>query len=50
MELRIADLQRDAHLLPTIKTTAETILSEYPVQATAIIRRWLGGSERYGQV
>ena len=50
MELRIADLQRDAHLLPKIKTTAETILAEYPVQAEAIIRRWLGGSERYGQV
>lgn len=50
MELRIADLQRDAHLLPQIKTTAETILAEYPVQAEAIIRRWLGGSERYGQV
>ncbi len=50
MELRIADLQRDAHLLPKIKTTAETILAEYPAQAEAIIRRWLGGSERYGQV
>ena len=50
MELRIADLQRDAHLLPKIKTTAETILAEYPVQAEAIIRRWMGGSERYGQV
>lgn len=50
MELRIANLQRDAHLLPTIKTAAETILSEYPLQAAAIIRRWLGGSERYGQV
>jgi len=50
MELRIADLQRDAHLLPKIKTTAETILGEYPTGADAIIRRWLGGSERYGQV
>jgi len=50
MELRIADLQRDAHLLPKIKTTSEIILAEYPVQADAIIRRWLGGSERYGQV
>ena len=50
MELRIADLQRDAQLLPNIKTTAETLLSKHPQQATAIIRRWLGGSERYGQV
>jgi ATP-dependent DNA helicase RecG len=50
MELRIADLQRDAHLLPTIKKTAETMLTKHPSQAHAIIRRWLGGSERYGQV
>ncbi|MDX2348982.1 MAG: ATP-dependent DNA helicase RecG [Porticoccus sp.] len=50
MELRIADLQRDAHLLPNIKKTAETMLALHPSQAHAIIRRWLGGSERYGQV
>ncbi len=50
MELRIADLQRDAHLLPNIKKTAETMLARYPSQANAIIRRWMGGSERYGQV
>ena len=50
MEFRIADLQRDAHLLPNIKETAEIILKEQPLQAQAIIRRWLGGSERYGQV
>lgn len=50
MALRIADLQRDAHLLPEIKKAAETMMKEYPAQANAIIRRWLGGSERYGQV
>lgn len=50
MELRIADLQRDAHLLPNIKKTAETILTDQPSQAQAVIRRWLGSSERYGQV
>jgi ATP-dependent DNA helicase RecG len=50
MELRIADLQRDAQLLPAIKRTAETMLTEHPSQAHAIIRRWLSGSERYGQV
>ncbi|MEH6468080.1 MAG: ATP-dependent DNA helicase RecG [Porticoccus sp.] len=50
MELRIADLQRDAHLLPNIKKTAETMLAQHPSQAHAIIRRWLGGSERYGLV
>lgn len=50
MELRIADLQRDAHLLPDIKKSAETLLKQHPTQAQAIIRRWLGDSNRYGQV
>ena len=50
MALRIADLQRDAHLIPEIKRSAETILSQHPLKADAIIHRWLGGSERYGQV
>lgn len=50
MALRIADLQRDAHLLPEIKKSAEVMLAEHPLQADAIINRWLGGSERYGQV
>lgn len=50
MELRIADLQRDAQLLPDIKKSAETLLKQHPTQAQAIIRRWLGDSNRYGQV
>jgi ATP-dependent DNA helicase RecG len=50
MALRIADLQRDAPLLPEIKKVAEMMVEKYPSQTNAIIRRWLGGSERYGQV
>jgi ATP-dependent DNA helicase RecG len=50
MELRIADLQRDAQLLPDIKKTAKTLLKQHPTQAQAIIRRWLGDRNRYGQV
>lgn len=50
MELRIADLQRDAHLLPAIKQTASVLLGQHPEHAKAIIDRWLGSNERYGQV
>jgi ATP-dependent DNA helicase RecG len=48
--LRIADLQRDSHLLPEIRRTAMALLAESPERAQAIIQRWLAGSERYGQV
>ncbi|WP_461481652.1 ATP-dependent DNA helicase RecG [Porticoccus sp.] len=50
MALRIADLQRDSHLLPEIKRTASGLLAQSPDRAQAIVQRWLGGSERYGQV
>ncbi len=48
--LRIADLLRDAQLLPRVKTTAEQLLAHYPALAAPLIRRWLGEGERYGQV
>jgi ATP-dependent DNA helicase RecG len=50
MAFRIADLQRDGHLLPEIKLSAELLLDQHPLNAQAIIRRWLGDGERYGQV
>ena len=50
MAFRIADLQRDGHLLPEIKISAELLLDQHPLNAQAIIRRWLGDGERYGQV
>ncbi len=50
MQLRIADLLRDGQLLPDVKRTAETLWRDQPQSATAIIRRWLRGTERYAQV
>ena len=50
MVMRIADLQRDANLLPEIKKIAQMLLEKHPLNAQAIIRRWLGGGECYGQV
>jgi len=50
MVMRIADLQRDANLLPEIKKIAQLLLEKHPLNAQAIIRRWLGGGERFGQV
>jgi ATP-dependent DNA helicase RecG len=50
LQLRIADLLRDEDLLPQVRQTADELLRDYPAHAEAIIRRWLGDGERYGEV
>ena len=49
MQLHIADLQRDAHMLPQIKATAEKLLVNHPENVDPLINRWLGLSEQYAQ-
>lgn len=50
VNLRIADLQRDQAMLPSIAVCAEKILGGYPQQVELIIQRWLGEGLRYGDV
>jgi ATP-dependent DNA helicase RecG len=49
-QLRVADLSRDADLLPRVQTAAETLLREYPQVVGSLIRRWVGHAEQYGRV
>jgi len=49
MQLHIADLQRDAHMLPQIKHLAENLLLNHPNLVDGLIARWLGQSEQYAQ-
>lgn len=49
-EYRIANLVRDAELLPAVQRAAETIRRSSPDSAAAIVRRWLGDTKRYGKV
>ncbi|WP_334131874.1 ATP-dependent DNA helicase RecG, partial [Silanimonas lenta] len=44
---RIADLARDAHLLPAVHGVAERLLAETPALAEALIARWVGSAARY---
>lgn len=46
-ELRIADLVRDAHLLPKVQHAAQQLLRSHPANANALIQRWLAGREGY---
>ena len=49
MQFRIADLQRDAHLLPEIKRIATALLLNHANHVDPLIARWLGQSEQYAQ-
>jgi ATP-dependent DNA helicase RecG len=49
-EYRIANLIRDAALMPQVQLTAEVLSRESVALARAIIRRWLGDAGRYGKV
>jgi ATP-dependent DNA helicase RecG len=47
-DLKIADLIRDAALIPEIKNMAEFVWREYPSNSQALINRWLAYKEEYG--
>ena len=49
-QMRVADLLRDADLLPRVQTAAETLLREWPLHVAPLIRRWVGHAEQYGRV
>lgn len=46
-ELKIADLVRDSHLIPTIQQHAYLLWNKYPEQAALLINRWLANKEKY---
>jgi len=46
-ELKIADLVRDAHLIPTVQQQAYLLWNKYPQQAVLLINRWLANKEKY---
>jgi ATP-dependent DNA helicase RecG len=49
-DYRIANLSRDAELMPGVQAAAEVIARNHPDRADAIVRRWLGDAGRYGKV
>src|SRR5690606_20010285 len=46
-EFRLADLARDADLLPQAHALAERLLNESPAVAERIVARWIGTAVRY---
>jgi ATP-dependent DNA helicase RecG len=49
-DYRIANLVRDADLLPKVQRAADEITRRGPDLARAIVHRWLGDAGRYGKV
>jgi ATP-dependent DNA helicase RecG len=50
MQLRIADLLRDADLLPLVIEISEQLLATEPKSVDALIRRWIRGEAEYAKV
>jgi ATP-dependent DNA helicase RecG len=48
-QLRVADLTRDADLLPKVQAAA-ALLESSPDAMAALAARWIGSGERYGRV
>ena len=50
MQLKIADLVRNADLLPMVIEISDTFLAENAADVDALVRRWNSGQMRYARV
>ena len=50
MQLKVADLVRDADLLPAVQRAADLMLGGPAANIAALQRRWVGDGERFGKV
>ena len=50
VQFRVADLVRDADLLPQVQQAAARLASQHPQQVSIIIDRWLADAQQFAQV
>jgi ATP-dependent DNA helicase RecG len=50
MQLKVADLMRDADLLPRVQAIADVMERAHEANIAALKRRWIGASTHYGKV
>jgi ATP-dependent DNA helicase RecG len=50
MQMRVADLVRDADLLPQVQRAAELMLTDNEANIAPLLARWVGRGERFGKV
>ena len=49
-DLRIADLVRDAKLIPQVQKTADILLNNHPRHVQSLIKRWVADRVMFGKV
>jgi ATP-dependent DNA helicase RecG len=50
MQLKVADLMRDADLLAGVQSAADVMMRSHADNIAPLVRRWIGASTRYGKV
>ncbi|VXB35990.1 ATP-dependent DNA helicase [Pseudomonas sp. 8BK] len=50
LQFKVADLMRDADLLPSVRDAAQALLEHWPQHVSPLLERWLRHGQQYGQV
>ncbi|MCE1116622.1 MULTISPECIES: ATP-dependent DNA helicase RecG [Pseudomonas] len=50
LQFKVADLMRDADLLPAVRDAAQALLVRWPHHVSPLLDRWLRHGQQYGQV
>ncbi len=50
LQFKVADLMRDADLLPAVRDAAQALLEHWPQHVAPLLERWLRHGQQYGQV
>ena len=50
LQFKVADLMRDADLLPAVRDAAQALLEHWPQHVSPLLDRWLRHGQQYGQV
>ncbi|MBD8624492.1 ATP-dependent DNA helicase RecG [Pseudomonas sp. CFBP 13727] len=50
LQFKVADLMRDADLLPAVRDAAQVLIERWPGHVTPLLERWLRHGQQYGQV
>ncbi len=50
LQFKVADLMRDADLLPAVRDAAQALLARWPGHVAPLLERWLRHGQQYGQV
>ncbi|MFF7706560.1 ATP-dependent DNA helicase RecG [Pseudomonas sp. NPDC007930] len=50
LQFKVADLMRDADLLPSVRDAAQALIARWPDHISPLMHRWLRHGQQYGQV